>query len=101
MPSPPFFITVFDPLNSIIRHYGRGCRISPTGSDAFADDSTLQTDGPDAMPAMAVMVAPVVTVGYASASGWFRHWWTQWPQCELDRLWGLPRGLRHSEQMGP
>ncbi len=64
MPSPPVFITVFDPFSAIIRHYGRGCslqgNITPTGSDVFADDSTLHTDCPDAIPAMAVMAPPAV-----------------------------------------
>ena len=71
MPSPPFFITVFDPFNSIIRHYGRGCtlqgRIAPTGNDVFADDSTLHTDGPDAIPAMAIMAPPAT--GYLEWAG--------------------------------
>jgi hypothetical protein len=71
MPSPPFFIIVFDPFNSIIRHYGRGCtlqgRIAPTGNDAFADDSTLHADGPDAIPAMAVMAPPAT--GYLEWAG--------------------------------
>ena len=30
--------------------------IAPTGSSGFADDSPLHTDGPDAIPAMAVLV---------------------------------------------
>jgi hypothetical protein len=57
-PSPPFFITVH-----AIGHYRRGCtlqgRIAPTGSDVFAGNSTLHTNGPDAIPALAVMVPPV------------------------------------------
>ena len=71
MPSPPFFIIVFDQFNSIIRHYGQGCtlqgRIAPTGSDVFADDSTLHTDGPDAIPALAVMAPPAT--GYLEWAG--------------------------------
>ena len=70
-PSPPNFITVYDPFNSIIRYCGRGCtlqgNITPTGSDAFADDSTLHTDGPDAIPAMAIMVP--LAVGYLEWAG--------------------------------
>ncbi len=66
MPSPTVFITAYDPLNSIIRYYGRGChgtlqgKIDPTGADVFADDSTLHADGPDAVAAMAVLIQPAV-----------------------------------------
>ena len=58
-PSPRVFNTTYDPFNAIIRHCRRGCTlqglIDPTGSDVFADDSTLHTDGPDAIAALALM----------------------------------------------
>jgi hypothetical protein len=35
-------------------------KIAPTGVDVFTDDSTLHTDGPDAVAAMVVLVQPAV-----------------------------------------
>ena len=62
-PSPVVFGTTIDPIHSIVRDCKRGCTlqggIDPTGSSGFADDSPLHTDGPDAVPAMAVMVPKV------------------------------------------
>ena len=61
--SPTMFILTFDPFHKIIRANGRGCYIpalnTPTGSSPFADDSNLHTDGPDAIPAMRILVASV------------------------------------------
>jgi hypothetical protein len=52
-------LTAYDPLNAIMRYYGRVCtiqgKIAPTGVDVFADNSTLPTDA-----AMAVLVQPAV-----------------------------------------
>jgi hypothetical protein len=75
MPSPGVFTIVYDPMLAIIRYYRRGCtlqgRIAPSGVDAFADDSTLHTDGPDAIPAMAVMAPPAI--GYLRWAGMEIH----------------------------
>jgi hypothetical protein len=66
---------VYDPMLAIIRYYRRNCtlqgRIAPSGADTFADDSTLHTDGPDAIPAMAVTVPPAV--GYLRWNGMAIH----------------------------
>jgi hypothetical protein len=46
-------------VHAVVRACKRGCTlqgsIAPTGSSGFADDSPLHTDGPDAIPAMAVL----------------------------------------------
>ena len=59
-PSPRVFNLAFDPVHAVVRDCRRGCTlqgsIDPTGSSGFADDSPLHTDGPDAIPAMAVLV---------------------------------------------
>ena len=59
-PSPRVFNTTFDPVHAVVRACKRGCTlqgsITPTGSSGFAYDSPLHTDGPDAIPAMAVLV---------------------------------------------
>jgi hypothetical protein len=67
MPSPGVFTIVYESMLAIIRYYRRGCtlqgRIAPSGADAFADDppvSSLHTDGPDAIPAMAAMASPAI-----------------------------------------
>ena len=61
--SPTMFILTFDPFHKIIRASGRGCYTpalnTPTGSSPFADDSNLHTDGPDAIPAMHILVTSV------------------------------------------
>ena len=61
--SPTMFILTFDPFHKIVRKGGRGCFVpalsAPTGSSPFADDSNLHTDGPDAVPAMSVLVTNV------------------------------------------
>ncbi len=46
-------------------------KTSPSGADAFADDSKLYTDGPDAMTAMAAMAPPAV--GYLRWAGMEIH----------------------------
>ncbi len=75
MPSPGVFTILYDPMLAIILYYRRGCtlqgRIAPSGADAFADDSTLHTDGPDAIPAMTVMAPPAV--GYLRWAGMEIH----------------------------
>ncbi len=59
-PSPRIFGLTFDPVHSVIRESRRGCTlqgaIEPTGSSGFADDAPRHTDGPDAVPAMAILV---------------------------------------------
>ena len=63
-PSQRVFNVAFDPVHAIVRACKRGCTlqgsIAPTGSSGFADDSTLHTDGPDAIPAMAILVKAAV-----------------------------------------
>ncbi len=63
-PSPRVFNVAFDPVHAIVRACKRGCTlqgsIAPTGSSGFTDDSTLHTDGPDAIPAMAILVKTAV-----------------------------------------
>ena len=62
-PSPRIFNIAFDLVHSLVRDCKRGCSlqgsIDPTGSSGFADDSPLHTDGPDAIPAMAILVPTV------------------------------------------
>ena len=57
-PSPRIFGLTFDPVHSVVRESRRGCTlqgaIEPTGSSGFAVDTPLHTDGPDAVPAMAI-----------------------------------------------
>ena len=66
-PSPVVFSLVIDPIHSIVRNCRRGCTlqgsIAPTGSSGFADDSPLHTDGPDAVPAMAILAPKVAAYG--------------------------------------
>ena len=58
--SPNVFITAFNPVHTIVQTCKRGCvpwaGAEPMGSSGFADDTTLHTDGPDAVPAMQVLV---------------------------------------------
>jgi hypothetical protein len=58
--SPRIFGVTFDPVHSAVRESRRGCTlqgvIESTGSSGFADDTPLHTDGPDAVPAMAILV---------------------------------------------
>ncbi len=55
-PSPKTYILVIDPVHILIRLCNRNRPAADTlelsGSGGFADDTTLQTDGPDAVPAM-------------------------------------------------
>ena len=55
--------TVIGPIHSIVLDCKHSCSlhgsIDPTGSSGFADYSPLHTDGPDAVPAMAIMVPEV------------------------------------------
>jgi hypothetical protein len=66
-PSPVVFSLVIDLIHSIVRNCKRGCNlqgsIAPTGSSGFADDSPLHTHGPDALPAMAILVPKVAAYG--------------------------------------
>ena len=59
------FILTFDPFHKVIIASGRGCCVpaldTPTGSSPFADDSDLQTDCPDAIPAMSILAGSVGT----------------------------------------
>ncbi len=64
-PSSSVFNVVYDPVHAIIRASGRGSSVPvqhgtiTTGSSGFADDTGLHTGGPDAIPAMCVMVTMV------------------------------------------
>ena len=59
-PSPKVFETTLNPFQKMIRDCGRGCSLSalpqPSGNSGFVDDTNLHTDGPDAIPAMCMMV---------------------------------------------
>ena len=58
-PSPRAFNLLVDPLHAILRWCQRGCTVLsvlPTGTSGFADDTNLHADGPDAIPALAIMV---------------------------------------------
>ena len=60
-PSPFIFIIVFNLIHVIARVCGRGCSAhgqEPSGSSGFADDTTLHTDGVDAVPAMQCIIQP-------------------------------------------
>ena len=50
----------YDPFPTLIRALQRGCTVEaledPSGSSPFADEMALHSDGPDAIPAMHVMV---------------------------------------------
>ncbi len=74
-PSPRIFGLTFDPVHSAIRESRRGCTlqgaIAPTGSSGFADDTQLHTDGPDAVPAMAILVT--ITADYLQWAGMDIH----------------------------
>ena len=63
--SPTMFILTFDPFDKMIRACFMPVLSNPTGSSPFADDSNLHTDGPDAIPAMSILVTEV---------GAFVHW---------------------------
>ncbi len=58
-----------------MRESQRACtlqgNINPTGSSGFADDTLLHMDGPDAVPAMAILVTK--TVGYLEWAGMEIH----------------------------
>ena len=62
-PSATMFIMVYDPFHKIVRACRRGCSTPawplPSGSSGFADDSNMHTAGPDAIPAMQVLVSAV------------------------------------------
>ena len=67
--SPSTYILTSDPFHKLIRASGRGCCLpalpAPSGSSPFADDANVHTDGPDAIPAMSILVARL---------GAFVHW---------------------------
>ena len=58
--SPNVFNVAFNPVHVLVRACKRGCApledAEPMGSSGFADDTTLHSDGPDAVPAMQVIV---------------------------------------------
>jgi len=59
-PSPDIFDSTINPAHKMIRDSGRGCSLpvlsQPSGASGFVDDTSLHTDGPDAIPAMREMV---------------------------------------------
>ncbi len=68
-------------MHAIVRDSKRGCtlqgNIAPTGSSGLADDTPLHTDGPGAIPAMAILVSKVA--GYL-----------EWAGMEINRKkWGI------------
>jgi len=62
-PSPRVFNLLFDPVHSIARASGRGWKLQgssvPSSTSGFADDTALHTEGPDAVPAMSIMVQEI------------------------------------------
>jgi ribonuclease HI len=58
--SPNVFNVAFNPVHVLVRACKRGCAplegTEPMGSSGFADDTTLHSDGSDAVPAMQVIV---------------------------------------------
>jgi hypothetical protein len=76
-PSPRIFGLTFDPVYSVVRESRRGCTlqgaIEPTGSSGFADDTPLHTDGPDAVPAMAILVTKALAADYLQWAGMDIH----------------------------
>ena len=61
-PSTLVFNQAFNPVHIIARLCGRGGAIydlTPAGSSGFADDTVFHTSGPDAVPRMQAIVAPV------------------------------------------
>jgi hypothetical protein len=74
-PSPRIFGLTFDPVHSVVQESRRGCTlqgaIEPTGSSGFADDTPLHTDGPDAVPAMVILVTK--TADYLQWAGMDIH----------------------------
>ncbi len=74
-PSPRIFGLTFDLVHSVVRESWRGCTlqgaIEPTGSSGLADDTSLHTDGPDAVRAMAKLVTK--TADYLQWAGMDIH----------------------------
>ena len=61
-PSTLVFNQAFNPVHVIARLYGRCGAIydmTPAGSSGFADDTVFHTSGPDAVPRMQAIIAPV------------------------------------------
>ena len=56
--SPRNFNLLVDPIHALLRWCQRGCTVLsrvPNGTSGFADDTVLHADGPDAIPALAIM----------------------------------------------
>ncbi|MFM9151106.1 MAG: RNA-directed DNA polymerase, partial [Candidatus Planktophila sp.] len=61
-PSPLVYILTFNPIHVIARICGKGCSMHgliPNGSSGFADDTTLHTDGVNAVSSMQAIVSLV------------------------------------------
>jgi hypothetical protein len=62
-PSPRVFNLLFDHVHTIARAGGRGWMLwgslTPSTSSGLADDTALNTKGPDAIPAMTILVQEV------------------------------------------
>ena len=62
-PSPRVFNLLFDPVHTIARVGGRGWMLQSSlalsSSSGLADDTAQHTEGPDAIPAMTIMVQEV------------------------------------------
>jgi hypothetical protein len=74
-PSPQIFGLTFNLVHSAVRESRRGCTlqgaIESTGSSGFADDTPLHTDGPDAVPAIMILVTK--TADYLQLAGMDIH----------------------------
>ena len=61
--SPNVFNVAFNPIHVLVQACKRGCAplagSEPMGTSGFCDDTTMHSDGPDAVPAMQVMVTAV------------------------------------------
>ena len=85
--SPKLYITVMNPIHVLIRFLNRNRtavgNLELSGSTGFADDTTLKTDGPDAVPAMCNQVQPV---------GNYLHWTGQLVQTNKSEIVGVDLG---------
>ena len=65
-PSSTVYCLIYDPILKMIRACHRGCSMqegsTPSGASCLADDLLLHTEGPDAVPAMNIMVNAIAPI---------------------------------------
>ena len=89
-PGPLFFIMIFYQFPTLIRALQQGCivealeNLNTSGSRSFADDMALHSDGPDAIPAMRVMVNAGPLLVWISYIGWASSSISINPTCTLS-----------------